>query len=53
MAAIFVCATSGKCVNFSKMRIILIEQGNKKFIDDYFIQLRITQEFAQVHLLIK
>ena len=46
VAAIFACANSGKCINLSKMRIIMIEQANPNFIDDYFIQLRITQEFA-------
>ena len=38
---------------FNKMRITMIEQANKKVIDDDFIQIRTTQKFAQVHLLIK
>ena len=46
VAAIFACASCGKCENLSKMCIIMIEQANPNFIDDYFIQLRITQEFA-------
>ena len=46
VAALFAYATSEKCVNLSKMRIIMIKQANPNFFDDYFIQLKITQEFA-------